>query len=641
VKEEEMMTDQLADKARRAISMYKQIIKTLLLFLLLPGLIAVGQTRRGSVESNQTPERTRAQQRGGAQSSRTITGRVVDESGQPISDATIMALPVGILNMPQGMAMIGQIRPTSTDDQGRFLIENLRPGVYTITPAVPGYVIAPAADESLPPTSYYRPGDIANIRMMRGGVITGRVTTTAGQPIIGVRVRPHRVKDLKSRAVGQDYSELEREWKTDDRGQYRIYGLQPGTYVVNAGGRGIIPFITTAYDSDAPTYHPSSNRETAGEITLHGGEEMSGIDIQYRDNRGYFISGTVTGGAATGAMALNAVVLTEAKSNSFLGQAVAPVGAGPQKFAFDAIADGEYFVTAMSSDYKGGSAPRRVAIQGADVSGIELSIQPFGSIEGRIILEPMAGAAKPEICKGSRPIQAQEAVLFARGDEQKKEQGEPEANPVFSLMPFGTESVADEKSEFKIGMLAAGRYRIETQLPGEDWFLRSITLPPEKAGEQPPDGAKSGISLKAGQRQPGVSITIKEGAGGLRGRIVPAKEGARLPERLRVHMVPAEKESGDETLRYYETAAAADRSYSFTNIAPGKYWIIARRDSSPPRGLNLHNKPRPLAWDAEKRLMLRKEGEAAATVELLPCQRVLDHALRYETARPQENRSDR
>jgi hypothetical protein len=106
-------------------------------------------------------------------------------------------------------------------------------------------------------------------------------------------------------------------------------------------------------------------------------------------------------------------------------------------------------------------------------------------------------------------------------------------------------------------------------------------------------------------------------------------------------MVPAEKESGDETLRYYETAAAADRSYSFTNIAPGKYWIIARRDSSPPRGLNLHNKPRPLAWDAEKRLMLRKEGEAAATVELLPCQRVLDHALRYETARPQENRSDR
>ena len=62
-------------------------------------------------------------------------------------------------------------------------------------------VIAPAADESLPPTSYYRPGDIANIRMMRGGVITGRVTTTAGQPIVGVRVRPHRVKDLKSRGL--------------------------------------------------------------------------------------------------------------------------------------------------------------------------------------------------------------------------------------------------------------------------------------------------------------------------------------------------------------------------------------------------------------------------------------------------------
>jgi hypothetical protein len=252
----------------------------------------------------------------------------------------------------------------------------------------------------------------------------------------------------------------------------------------------------------------------------------------------------------------------------------------------------------------------------------------------------MAGATKPEICKGSRPVQAQEAVLFARADEQKKEQGEPETNPVFSLMPFGTESVADEKSEFKIGMLAAGRYRIETQLPGEDWYLRSVTLPPEKADAQPTDAAKSGITLKAGQQLPGVSITVKEGAVGLRGRVVPAKEGARLPERLRVHIIPAEKESGDETLRFYETAAGADRSFSFTNIAPGKYWIIARRDSSPPTNPNLNNKPRPLAWDAEKRLTLRKEGETAAVaLDLQPCQRIVDHALRYEAARPQENKS--
>jgi hypothetical protein len=200
--------------------------------------------------------------------------------------------------------------------------------------------------------------------------------------------------------------------------------------------------------------------------------------------------------------------------------------------------------------------------------------------------------------------------------------------------------VADEKSEFKIGMLAADRYHIGTQLPGEDWYMRSVTLPPEKAGEQPPDGAKNGISLKAGQHLTGVSITIKEGAGGFRGRIVPAKEGARLPERLRVHLIPAEKESGDETLRFYEIAAAADRSFNFTNIAPGKYWIIARRDSPVPDNAKLSNKPRPLAWDAEERLTLRKEGEAAAaTVELQPCQRIVDYALRYGAARGQENKS--
>ena len=614
--------------------MNKQIIKAVLLSLLLPALIAAGQSNQGpknrpAPSAKEQAQDNRAQQRS-AQRSRTITGRVVDETGQPIVDAVIVAMPVGILNLPQGMAMVAQIRPTSTDDQGKFLIENLKTGVYRITPAVPGYVVAPSADGTDQEWGYYRPGDIADIRMIRGGIITGRVTTSMGQPIVGVRVRAHRVKDLKSRSVGQDYSELEREWKTDDRGVYRIYGLHPGAYVVNAGGRGIIPFITTAYDSDAPTYHPSSNRDTAGEITLHGGEEINNIDIQYRDTRGFFISGTVTGGAGGGAMAVNAVVLTEAKSNAFLGQAIAPVATGPQKFSFDAIPDGDYFVTAMSSDYKAGSAPRRVAIQGSDVSGIELSIQPFGSIEGRLILEPLP-TERSEVCKGSRPIQAQEAVLFARGDQKKKERGESDANPIFSLIPFGTESVADEKSEFKIGLLAADRYRLETELPGEDWYMRSVALPPEKAGGPPLDAAKSGIALKAGEHLLGVSIIIKEGAGGLRGRVVAAKEGARLPERLRVHLVPAEKESGDETLRFYETAAGGDRSFAFTNIAPGKYWIVARRDLNPPPNPNIDEKPRQMAWDAEGRLTLRKEGEGAnLTVELQPCQRVVDYALRYE-----------
>jgi hypothetical protein len=62
-------------------------------------------------------------------------------------------------------------------------------------------------------------------------------------------------------------------------------------------------------------------------------------------------------------------------------------------------------------------------------------------------------------------------------------------------------------------------------------------------------------------------------------------------------------------------------------LSPGKYWLLARAvpDSEP------NDKPaRPAAWDAAERAKLRREAEAAKIViELKPCQRIRDYALRY------------
>ena len=75
---------------------------------------------------------------------------------------------------------------------------------------------------------------------------------------------------------------------------YRFYGLLPGGYLISAA-RPRIGFIAPSpYDNDAPTYFPSSTRDTAAEVIVRDGEEMT-ADIQYRAEPGHAISGKVAG----------------------------------------------------------------------------------------------------------------------------------------------------------------------------------------------------------------------------------------------------------------------------------------------------------------------------------------------------------
>src|SRR5262249_21128972 len=110
------------------------------------------------------------------------------------------------------------------------------------------------------------------------GVITGRVTTMSGEPMIGVQVTAVIVKDLDGNLQRRQTGERSR--RTDDRGVYRLYGLRPGIYVVFTRGNNYSSQISP-YEGYAPTYYPSSPRETATEITVTSRAEATGIDIRY------------------------------------------------------------------------------------------------------------------------------------------------------------------------------------------------------------------------------------------------------------------------------------------------------------------------------------------------------------------------
>jgi hypothetical protein len=152
-------------------------------------------------------------------------------------------------------------------------------------------------------------------------------------------------------------------------------------------------------------------------------------------------------------------------------------------------------------------------------------------------------------------------------------------------------------------------------LPSESWYVRSVT----SANKPVADAGRGGLALKAGEKLTGLTVTVAEGAAVLKGRVVAASSA-----RLRVHLIPAEREAAEDALRYAE-AVATGGAFSFANVAPGRYYLLARPEDEIESG-----PPRPPAWDAEARARLRREAEAAnVAVELKPCARVSDFALRY------------
>src|SRR5215510_518220 len=316
---------------------------------------AMAQSQNPPPVAPRNAERTPAAQDKASGTSGKIKGRVVAD-GRPVAEAAISIFPVNITANLESFVG-GIFRPVNIDADGKFEVTGLRAGAYTITANSPGYILS---DENS--KAFYRPGDSATLTLIKGGVITGRVTNYSGDPVVGALVRAIKVRepdDKPARSSGggvlsqitETLSAMLGPYKTDDRGIYRIYGLAPGTYQVAAGGRGAMGFTLggNPYDGDAPTHYPSSTLDTAQDVTVAAGGETTGIDIRYRENRGYSISGTVTGSGGSTPQGTT-VLLMRASSGIVEATSMAIAAGDRNKFVFDSLLDGEYVVTAMSAN---------------------------------------------------------------------------------------------------------------------------------------------------------------------------------------------------------------------------------------------------------------------------------------------------
>jgi len=513
----------------------------------------------------------------------TISGQVVNDTGQPLAGASLF---VRAMNSP------GAPRNTTTDADGNFRLNGLEPALYTITATAPAY----ATDNTNP--TFYRVGDSVHLELIRGGVITGTVTNITGEPVIGVRVRAMRIRDENGKPF-RTPSFGSREQTTDDRGVYRIYGLLPGTYLVNAGGGGF-PVIFNAFDNDVPTYAPSSTRDNASEISVKSGEEAT-ADIRYRGEPGFSISGTVKlAGTSAATLTLRAV-----GNSTPLAATVQQPGA--RGFAFNGLAEGEYIVRAQEFNLaQSTSVTRQVTIKGASVSGLELVPTPLASISGRVVLE----ASKVPECKGKRaPLFTEMMVQLQRPEK------EIEDEDGFYVGPLGGIASPDAKGAFAWRSVRSGKYRFEPRFYARYWYLQSITM-------KKIDAAASWTTLKSGDQLNNVTITLAEGAASIRGRLALAE----LQAGTKLFLLPAEPDKATDVLRFFVTEIASDGTFTLNNLPPGKYLALTQANVDG-QITTLAKLREPEAAAARAKLLARANGKKTE-IELKPCQNLTDYQLK-------------
>jgi Carboxypeptidase regulatory-like domain len=113
---------------------------------------------------------------------------------------------------------LGDIRVVDADDRGRFAFAAVAPGRYRVTGQKDDFVRAATAAFSVEGGQAIRG---LTVMMTPTGIIVGRVVDEFGDPVARVYVRAST-------------AESSYETQTDDLGEYRLFDLPAGSYVMSA-----------------------------------------------------------------------------------------------------------------------------------------------------------------------------------------------------------------------------------------------------------------------------------------------------------------------------------------------------------------------------------------------------------------------
>jgi hypothetical protein len=324
-----------------------------------------------------------------------IRGRIfASDTGRPLRRARIQ------VTAPE---LAGDDRTTSTNAEGRYEIRDLPAGRYTITVNRSGYLRLSYGQRR--PYEQGKPLQLADrqavenvdFTLPRMSLITGRVLDEANEPIAGVRVMAMRSAYFEgARKLVPAFAPLA---VTDDAGQYRLLGLTPGTYYVEAETRETWTVTEQGIErvmGYARTYFPGTTGiSDARRVTVGVGEEMSNIDLALIPGRAADVSGMALDSQGRPLAGRQVQVLQDFRApggmrmvNMQQGAAIA----GDGSFRIRNLPPGDYKLQVQNNTDVGGvgvqeAAATPITIDGVDIDNIGLITSVGWSVIGRVVTD--------------------------------------------------------------------------------------------------------------------------------------------------------------------------------------------------------------------------------------------------------------
>jgi protocatechuate 3,4-dioxygenase beta subunit len=458
----------------------------------------------------------------------------------------------------------GTVAKTVTDEDGNYKLTGLAAGRLMIMPLAKAFVVGNAG-------SYKQPSQSVNVAegetvtkidfaLLRGGVVTGRITDAEGHPIIGERVSVVTKDTDQGTAVQMMMLDGSRN-KTDDRGIYRVYGLGPGSYKVSVGQEaagGAVSVMGMGGSQYQKTFYPGVQDEAkATIIEIKEGTEVTNVDISVgKPGGGFSVTGRVIN-ADSGQPVGNIYIGHSSVDGSsqqlgdinFTGNQTDANG----KFKLEGLQAGHYalFTFSVGQDNSTYSEPTLFEISDSDVSGIEIKLRRGATIAGVAVLENNSDPAAAALL--------QTVNLFT------SVQAKGVAAPSYARSQIAADG------SFRFVGLAPGKARIWMQgFPSQAKGLTLVRT--ELEGLEQPEG----IEVAAGANVTGVRLVFAYGTGSIRGEV---KLEGSLPEgmilQLNVRSAPGEN-------RQFNRSPEIDARNHFVleNVPPGNYELTLRATTS-------------------------------------------------------------
>jgi hypothetical protein len=500
------------------------------------------------VQPPDTPARNVKAVKGSA----SVKGKVVAaDGGRPIRRVQIS------LSSPD----LPESRSMSTTAQGIYEFKDLPAGRYTITATREGFIRLQYGQRR--PGEPGRPLQLADgqrlenadFSLPRTGWITGRVTDELGDPLAGVSMFPAQWKYFRGKRRMVPVPGGGAFNRTDETGQFRITGLEPGDYFVLATTRSTwtVDDKPTERIGFLPTYAGgTANPAEAARIKVNMGQEATTGDFAMVPGRVASISGTATYSSGL-PMSGESINMTQefagpGSSSQFgmQGAKVNPDGG----FTIKNVAPGEYRLSIRGpgdKEHPPEGVTTTVSVMGEDLVGVMLVGGSGGSLAGRIVSDTGGSVPVPDTSRmrvSARPVDPTSTYAsFGDNDNGRvKDDGSFEVTNVYG------------QNRLSVSPLPAG------------WAVRAI----EHGGK---DYADVPIDLRGGTRLDNVTVILSKTLPRVQGTL---SDEHGKPTEGSVLLFPEEASKWGEDARLVRsTRPDLAGVFEFRNVIPGSYLIVA------------------------------------------------------------------